>query len=43
MRERIINLLDAGSINKLKIGFIRAISHNKLPIAEELENVIGLN
>jgi hypothetical protein len=34
MRERIINLLDAGSINRLKIGFILAISHKELSIVE---------
>jgi len=30
MRELIINLLDAGSINKVKIDFISSIAHNEL-------------
>jgi hypothetical protein len=32
MRERIINLLDAGSINQMKIGFISAIIVKELPM-----------
>lgn len=33
MRERIINILDAGSVNKLKVVLFFSITHNELPIA----------